>query len=516
MGGHGAGKIPVVVGWARGLAGGSLAAMTIKRKTSTTCALAAVACAILLTLSAAAGAATIERGADGTLLYHGGPAGVKMDVQLGYDEASVVFYGSSLDAVTSMPYDCTAQYDNSVITCANPVAVVADLGAGDDHGQVSMDVNFPVTILGGPGRDWLEGNEAANTLDGGAGDDKITGGDGNDVIRGGDGNDDLSGGGGSDALDGGNGDDLLHPDGLEDPSADVVDGGPGTDTLVDDYSSRFTDIHPPVAITLAGGADDGRPGEGDDIHGVEKLSLNIGGKLVGTDGPDDLELHQVGSPSELVGGAGDDVLQGGDGADKLDGGPGADGIDGGYGDDTITGGPGRDKISADMSGGDCGPLWCKFPYGNDTVDVRDGEADQVSCGDGTDTVYADAIDVVDSDCEHVVRSGSAAGGPTGSAGTGGTSAASKPTLAAGARPRLARALAGGLVLRVTGVSGHIATLTAKLHGKVVAKGSARVSAGRATVRLRFTAAARRSLRHHHGAVRLAIAGAGVNATVSLK
>src|SRR5262249_50781901 len=256
----------------------------------------------------------------------------------------------------------------------------------------------------------------------------------NDMLRGGDGNDDISGGGGSDTLDGGAGDDLLHPDGLEDPSPDVVDGGPGTDTVIDDYISRFTDIHPPVAITLAGGADDGRPGEGDDVHGVEKVSINVGGKLVGTDGPDDLEFHQVSSPSELVGGGGDDVLQGGDGADKLDGGPGADQIDGGYGDDTITGGPGRDKIAADLAGGDCGPLWGKFPSGNDTIDARDGEVDEVTCGAGTDTVYADAIDVVATDCENVQRSGATAGG-AGATSPNGTAAA-KARLVSGSRPRL--------------------------------------------------------------------------------
>ena len=330
----------------------------------------------------AASAATLDRAGDGTLVYQGGAAGVKLDVQQGSDGTSVVFYGSSLDAVAPYPSGCTAQYDDSVVTCPGPAPVRVDLGGGDDHGQVSADVTFPVTIAGGDGRDWLEGNGAANTFDGGPGDDRLTGSGGDDVLRGGDGNDELTGGAGRDTLGGDAGDDLLHPDGNEDPSADVVDGGPGTDTVDGDYSSRFATSPSPVAITLAGGADDGRPGEGDDLRSVERVVLRVGGRVVGTDGPDELVLSQVGSPSELLGGGGDDRLQGGDGADRLDGGPGADAIDAGFGDDTITGGPGRDRISADLAGGDCGPAWCKLPYGNDTIDVRDGEQDSVTCGAG--------------------------------------------------------------------------------------------------------------------------------------
>ena len=56
----------------------------------------------------------------------------------------------------------------------------------------------------------------------------------------------------------------------------------------------------------------------------------------------------------------------------------------------LIGGPGRDTISGDLAGGDCGPLWCKYPFGNDTIDARDGEVDSVTCGVGTDTVLADA------------------------------------------------------------------------------------------------------------------------------
>ena len=189
----------------------------------------------------------------------------------------------------------------------------------------------------------------------------------------------------------------------------MVDGGPGLDSIEDDYSSRFTDVDPLVAITLGGGADDGRPGEGDSLVNVERVALHIGGSFVGTDGADEFKLMQVGAASTLEGRGGADRLRGGDGPDRLDGGAGDDSLDAGFGDDVIVGGPGRDTISADLAGGDCGPLWCKLPYGNDTVEARDGELDSITCGAGADTVNADAADVVAPDCETVVRGGAAPG-----------------------------------------------------------------------------------------------------------
>ena len=172
-----------------------------------------------------------------------------------------------------------------------------------------------------------------------------------------------------------------------------------------------------MAITFGGGADDGRPGEGDDLRSVEKVWLNVGGSFTGTDGADEFRLSQVGTPSTMVGAGGDDRLRSGDGADRLDGGAGNDSIDGGFGDDVLVGGPGRDTFSGDLAGGDCGPLWCRYPYGNDTIEARDGEVDSITCGAGTDTVNADAQDVVAPDCENVAR---------GASGSGAVAAAARP------------------------------------------------------------------------------------------
>jgi Ca2+-binding RTX toxin-like protein len=261
----------------------------------------------------------------------------------------------------------------------------------------------------------------------------------------------------------------------------VVDGGAGVDTIESDYyGGDSSSGYLPVAFTLGGGADDGRPGEGDDVRGVERLVLSTHGRIVGTDGPEYVKLHQVGGNGELIGNGGDDELRGGDGADKIDGGAGADVLDAGFGDDTIIGGPGRDRISADLAGGDCGPLWCKLPYGNDTVDARDGEVDSIDCGAGQDTVKADAADVVAPTCETVDR-GAAPPAPAG----GGTAQPGRPAEAGGngaparvtvvANRRLRAALTRGVTLSVPGLAAR-ARVQLLSGRRTVARGVARTPA----------------------------------------
>jgi hypothetical protein len=362
-------------------------------------------CVVAVALAAAstAGAATITRGSDGALVVTAAPGEVNhialggpMD---GNDGEIMVGDRVPLTVATG---GCGAS--DYVVDCqVGSAGVRIDLGDGADLFSINFDMPASVPV----------------EVHGGAGNDSLTGGDEHDVLDGGDGNDTVDGGGGSDVVQGGNGDDTLMGDHYEDAAPDVIDGGPGTDTLQDDWTSRFTDLHPDVSLTLGGGADDGRPGEGDDVHGVERVIVNEGGSLTGTDAPEHLEAYQVLRSVRISGGGGDDELIGSGGADTVDGGAGNDFIDAGFGDDTITGGPGRDTIYADRQGGDCGPLWCTEPYGNDTVDVRDGEPDSVDCGYGQDVVYADAVDTVAPNCETVIRSGSGFTGPGGS-GSGGS------------------------------------------------------------------------------------------------
>jgi Ca2+-binding RTX toxin-like protein len=402
-----------------------------------------------------------------------------------------------------MSYETTCRLD--------PAGVRAALGDGDDRLTASSELpkGMALSVDGGPGRDRLNAGTAgvAATLSGGDGDDEVSGGPGADHLDGGAGNDDVDGSGGPDWVQGGPGDDTLHGDHFEDPSPDVIDGGAGVDTLVDDYKSRFSDATPDVAVTLGGGADDGRPGEGDDVEGVEHVIVSGGGRLEGTDAPELLKAAQTLSTVTLDGRGGTDDLEGGGGRDTIDGGAGDDMIDGGFGDDVITGGPGRDMISADRAGGDCGPIWCTEPYGNDVVYARDGEADSISCGWGTDRVVADPQDVVASDCEQVDRGAPAGGGGAGGSGAGGHGAA--VSLALVGHPSLRTALARGLRVRVKGAPGAV-KVVATVSGRKVGAG-----AGRGVVRVRFGRAAARRLRHQRS-VALVLTASGARARVKLR
>jgi len=459
----------------------------------------AVACTATALGASSAHAATLAADPAGGYVLAAEP-GDKLDMSLQGDEAgtTITFYGSAGAPINgALPPGCVLEaWSAPAATCpvAGRVRVVA--GDADDWIAVSLSLSaaVAVTMEGGAGNDRLDGWAGTETLIGGPGDDRLSGHNGNDVLDGGDGNDTISGYAGADVLSGGAGDDVLTPDDYEEPSADVVDGGPGVDTIESDYGSRYASSSapkPPLSFTLGGGADDGRPGEGDDLRNVERLILSSGGTVVGSEGPEYVKLHQVGTDGVLTGNGGDDELRGGDGADRVDGGAGNDKLDGGYGDDTVIGGPGRDAISADLAGGDCGPLWCKFPFGNDVVEARDGEVDSIACGAGTDRVVADADDVVAPDCENVERGAApVVPGP-------GVDPAPKPgviaTLAIAPRG-LKVALRQGLPVVLKGFKPGRVQVKALRAGRAVAAGAAVVRAnGRATVVLRFTKAARTSL-----------------------
>ena len=102
-----------------------------------------------------------------------------------------------------------------------------------------------------------------------------------------------------------------------------------------------------------------------------------------------------------MGGA--DDLRAGSGRETIDGGAGDDRIEGGWNHDVLTGGPGKDVIYGDSTSGNCGGNGqsCTIPFGNDTINARDGEADQVDCGAGNDRAVVDALDTVAANCETV-------------------------------------------------------------------------------------------------------------------
>ena len=113
----------------------------------------------------------------------------------------------------------------------------------------------------------------------------------------------------------------------------------------------------------------------------------------------------------MSGGGGNDTITTLNGSDQVDGGAGDDRLVTGFDNDNVTGGPGRDTIFSDATGSYCGIFMCTVPFGNDTVNARDGEADTIDCGVGADRAVVDAIDT-HANCETV----DASGGEEGSGG----------------------------------------------------------------------------------------------------
>ncbi|HEX2084589.1 MAG TPA: hypothetical protein VHF89_02825 [Solirubrobacteraceae bacterium] len=178
-----------------------------------------------------------------------------------------------------------------------------------------------------------------------------------------------------------------------------------------------------------------------------------------------------------VGGAGPvpSVVSGGVGADSLIGGAATDDLDGGPGEDSLNGGAGDDVLRA-----------------------RDGVADRVTCGDGNDRAEVDAADAVDGTCETVDRADAppgAGGGPSGG-GPDGT----PPVVEGGALTfqRIGRSR----TLRVLATASEPAELAASatviVGGRRLAfrpgRAQVRVAGGGATLRLRMSGAAWRTLK----------------------
>lgn len=521
--------------------------------------LGALLSALSLAAPAAAGAVTISYDGSGNVTHQADP-GETLDTNVGYGTDQFGEYvsfddrGLTVTRVDSGANGASQQcdYDNEGVmrcTLLSPTASVHVIaGSGNDDVSVfTADISgFPantghaITIDGGDGNDTLLGGSADETLDGGPGADAVTGMGGSDVLDGGDGNDTLGGDsddqrndvseGGDDVIHGGAGDDRLTGDGASQNAVighDVLDGGPGADTVYDDwyrFDANGGDEDSPPTVTLDGQANDGRPGENDSVVGVETIdtgySGSVGGVYVGSAGPD--AFHLLFADGSVSAGGGDDVVTGADGADAIDGGAGNDQLSGGFGPDTITGGPGQDDIGGDRTAS-CfyGPIYgsCTTGSGNDTINAVDGERDTIDCGPGADVANVDAIDAV-SGCETVHVSGAPPSGSSPSPTPPGPTPPSKSALKSARIGRLhgqhlrkiARARAIVLSCRMAGAGrcSIRATISAKsarkLHLKTRHKaqtytlGSGRRTfkhAGNGRVRVKLSRKTARRLRHAH-------------------
>ncbi len=376
---------------------------------------AAGALALAAAIPAAAQAATITYEGD-TLVYTAAPGETNRTGPWEgvVDESRVTISDGFGVTVTSQSGRCAPIADR--FECEVPARMVFHLGDGEDSLTVSsLKWDIPIDVYGGDGNDDLSGyalssKSQTQLLDGGAGNDKLSAAHGNDVLRGGPGDDEVDGGDGNDTVEGGDGNDTLYGDHYGEPGTDTIDGGAGFDRMDSDYVDPEKDFNPPVAISFDGAANDGRPGENDNIVGVEKLDSSVPGTFTGSAGADDFFVKAGFSPavSTVNALAGNDKLVGHDHAETIDGGPGDDTIEGGLNDDTLIGGPGKDKILGDSSQDTCNFLACRIAFGNDTIDARDGEQDSIDCGVGDDRATVDAMDVV-ANCEHVDSGGAAPG-----------------------------------------------------------------------------------------------------------
>lgn len=414
------------------------------------------------------------------------------------------------------PADSCVTGDGGWLHCAAPGAVRVDLGDLDDTSSFvsSEALPNPITVLGGAGQDTMRGLDHGSeaTLDGGPGDDTLEGKGADETLVGGDGNDRLTGNGGGDRLFGGAGDDVLDGDRYEPMAPDLLDGGPGSDKL-EGWARPGADHNPPVVMTLDGTANDGRPGEGDDVRDVERVQVHVSGTFSTSDAADviDVWANIDQGASTIATHGGNDRITGGNMAETIDAGAGDDHVEAGFGDDTITGGPGRDTIYADKVGGNCGLFEsCDVPVGNDQIDARDGEVDTIDCGVGTDTARVDAIDVVAANCEHVER---AATPSPGTPGTPDGPAASKPRLAV-VSTKASYVVRKGLRIRVTGARQGRATIVARVGRRTLGKTRVRIGAGgsvRATIRV--SRSTRRLVRR---GARIVVSGAGAKLTVKVR
>jgi Ca2+-binding RTX toxin-like protein len=456
--------------------------------------LLALAALMVVALPAAANAATISYDSNGGLNYQAG-SGESNYFGFYNEGGRLAVSDSGAKGIDYPAGTCEPGWVSYVVVCDMPTSISASLDDGVDIADGSKEITIPQSFDGGAGNDTLRHDAFAPnaiTLNGGPGDDSVTGGAGADILGGGDGVDTITGRDSADQLSGGAGDDKLLGDSVNvDPAGDVIDGGDGFDTVEGDWGKN-TDSRGPINITLAGGADDGRPGEGDDLRGVEHVVTNYNGTYTGSEGADDIDINQVTEASTVRGLGGDDRLDLSDADDTVDGGAGADRIEGGYGNDTITGGPGADALFGDEPQGECSYIYCKPPSGNDTINAADGEADTVDCGVGpADVANVDAIDNVQG-CETVNRTGS--GGPDVRPDDNGGPVAGGLSVRFG-KVKLAKALSRGVAIDVTTPGPGKVTLKAKRGSKVVATGSGKADAnGVAKLKLKFSKAGRKALK----------------------
>jgi Ca2+-binding RTX toxin-like protein len=281
----------------------------------------------LLILPTSAHAAVVEvraaAGGDRTIAYAGEP-GETNDVVVEWRLTSGTFRFRDYGAPVTPGVGCTA-IDAHAVSCRGQGVTTLDV-AGGDGDDVITDTVPPVPgslvryveMHGGEGDDRLVGSRVAEGFDGG-------------------------------------------------PGGDYMSGGRGTDVVTE---SRHDDAGRGVHVTLDARANDGLPGEGDNIRG--NIEYVIGGPGADT----------------LIGNSGGHHMYGAGGNDHIMGKRGGDNLVGGDGVDVLEGGTGRDRLDS-----------------FDPTGTPGSPADRVPCGNGWDRAWGDRQDAFGTDCEQYVVDG---------------------------------------------------------------------------------------------------------------
>lgn len=266
---------------------------------------------------------------------------------------------------------------------ANPLAAVdlqvSDSGVADladELGTVSANAvgsSGDNVITTGAGDDLINGQAGDDTLNGGDGNDQIYGGVGNDIIKGGAGNDTISDGyffsdvAETFDIDAGDGNDtvILSNDTFLQKSG-AIDGGAGTDTLQASSLSGLTiknveilqsGIFGVTASTAQLEYFDKITGSSSDssvnLVLTDGAHLDLSDELAGDrnyiSGNYDvsgIDLTTGSTQDNVIGTAGNDIIDTGDGNDYINGNAGDDWLNAGKGDDEIFGEAGNDVIRA--------------------------------------------------------------------------------------------------------------------------------------------------------------------------
>jgi Ca2+-binding RTX toxin-like protein len=315
-------------------------------------------------------------------------------------------------------------------------------------------------IQGDTGDDTITGGGKADPLAGGDGDDRVVGNPGNDTMTGGNGNDVLvwNNGDGSDTMDGDAGNDEIEVNGSANAGDDfrITPGANGRTTFdrVNLVAFNLNTLAERMTVSGLGGDDAiaGAPG----LAGRILLTLNGNTGLDTITGGDGADRVSGGEAADVLDGAGgDDRVTGDRGGDQMRGGAGDDVLEwnDGDGSDVATGGDGADltRVNGSVTQGDAFEVAPNGPgirfqrtnlvpftidldteriemntlvgddtiavkpglagrlgvladggSGNDRVDARNGAADSIQGGSGTDSAVVDLADTV-VDVENVDR-----------------------------------------------------------------------------------------------------------------